>query len=199
MFAPASAVPCSPPCCFLRERRCFVTGDEAGRTQRGNNNAYCQDNETSWFDWENAARPDNAALDSYVARLIALRQAHAVLRSPVFQHGAVEHVPDVRDIAWFDQHGAPIPPAAWNDPEHRTLILRRAMADGDGKVTILTLLLNPTEDDQTFRLPHPRLSPVVLLDSAVPDAPASAVAHGTVAVAAHSVVLVLAEHAAEGR
>jgi isoamylase len=174
----------------------LTSGDEAGRTQRGNNNAYCQDNGISWFDWTAAARPDNAALSAFVARLIALRQANAVLRAPVFQHGSGEVVPGVCDIAWFDQDGAPISPAAWNDSEQRTLILRRAMADGDATVTILTLLLNPTREDCTFRLPPPHLPSTVLLDTAAPDAPAAAVADNVVAVGAHGTVLVLAEHAA---
>ncbi|HEY1931953.1 MAG TPA: glycogen debranching protein GlgX [Acetobacteraceae bacterium] len=174
----------------------LASGDEAGRTQRGNNNAYCQDNGNSWFDWTAAARPDNAALTAFVARLIALRQAHPVLRAPAFLHGSVEVVPGVRDIAWFDQDGAPISPGAWNDSEQRTLILRRAMSDGDATVTILTLLLNPTREDRSFRLPPPNLPSTVLLDTAAPDAAAAAVADHTVSVGAHGAVLVLAQHAA---
>ena len=54
----------------------LLAGDEAGRTQRGNNNAYCQDNEISWLDWQAAAREENATLALYVARLIALRKQY---------------------------------------------------------------------------------------------------------------------------
>jgi glycogen operon protein len=171
----------------------LLAGDEFGRTQRGNNNAYCQDNRISWLDWQAAVRPDNAAFAAYVARLIALRQEHAVLRWPGFLHGSTEPAPGIRDIAWFDDQGEGISPDAWNDPHQRTLMLRRAAANGDGRVTILTLLLNPTRDAQHFRLPPPDHAAVVVLDSTAPEAPAYAVVAGALTVAAHSVVLVHAE------
>ena len=62
----------------------LLAGDEFGRTQSGNNNAYCQDNEMSWLDWSMAASPPGIALTAYVARLIALRREHPVLRHPRF-------------------------------------------------------------------------------------------------------------------
>jgi len=168
-------------------------GDEAGRTQQGNNNAYCQDNETSWFDWTRAARPENVTLTAFVAGLIALRRAHRAVRAPFFMHGATEPLPGVHDIAWFDDQGAPIPPDAWNDSEQRTLIFRRAMSDGDDRVTILSMLLNPTGEDRIFRLPPPALPSVVVLDTAAPESESAVAAQDTVAVAAHAAVLVLAE------
>ncbi len=65
----------------------LLAGDEFGRTQRGNNNAYCQDNEISWLDWSMAASPPGIALTAYVARLIRrLRHEHPVLRHPHFLH-----------------------------------------------------------------------------------------------------------------
>jgi isoamylase len=171
----------------------LLAGDESGRTQRGNNNAYCQDTRISWFDWQVAARPDNAMLTAYVARLIALRQAHPVLRWPSFLHGGAEPVPGIQDIAWFDEQGGGISIAAWNDPHQRTLILRRVASNGDGTVTILTLLLNPTGEDRYFRLPPPDLASLVVLDSASPEAEARAMIDGALTVAAHSAVLVLAQ------
>ncbi len=171
----------------------LLAGDEFGRTQRGNNNAYCQDNEISWLDWQAAAEPDCAGFADYVARLIALRQAHAVLRWPSFLHGNVKPAPGLQDIAWFDEQGEGISPAAWNDPQQRTLMLRRAAANGDGRVTILTLLLNPTGEDRNFRLPPPALDSTVLLDSAAPEAAGYAVVGDLLMVGAHSVVLVHAQ------
>jgi len=171
----------------------ICAGDEAGRTQQGNNNAYCQDNEISWFDWIRAARPEHAALTAFVARLIALRRAHRAVRAAFFMHGTTEPLPGVQDIAWFDDQGAPIPPDAWNDSEQRTLILRRAMSDGDDIVTILSLLLNPTAEDRIFRLPAPALPSVVALDTAVPESDGAVAASDSVPVAAHCAVLVLAK------
>jgi len=171
----------------------LCAGDEAGRTQQGNNNAYCQDNETSWFDWTRAARPENVALTAFVARLIALRRAHGAVWTSFFMHGATEPLQGVQDIAWFDDQGAPIPPDAWNDSEQRTLILRRAMSHGDDRVTILSLLLNPTGEDRIFRLPSPALPSVVALDTAAPESDSAVAVQDRVPVAAHCAVLVLAE------
>ena len=75
-----------------------------------------------------AASPPGIALTAYVARLIALRREHPVLRHPNFLHGRVHPAPGIADIAWFDQSGETIPVEAWNDIEQRTLILRRVDA-----------------------------------------------------------------------
>jgi isoamylase len=79
----------------------LLGGDEIGRTQGGNNNAYCQDNETSWFDWEHA---DRELLD-FTARLIALRRDHPVFRRRRWFLGAPIHGESVRDIGWFRPDG----------------------------------------------------------------------------------------------
>ncbi len=173
----------------------LLAGDEFGRTQGGNNNAYCQDNETSWLDWSMAASPQGVALAAYVARLTAIRREHPVLRHPEFLHGRAHPAPGIADIAWFDQDGATIPVEAWNDIEQRTLILRRAMRTAEGKVTILSLLLNPGDQPCDFRLPPPRLPCRVLLDTAEPEAPERPVAGEGVRVGAHSALLIYSEHA----
>jgi isoamylase len=174
----------------------LLAGDEFGRTQNGNNNAYCQDNEMSWLDWSMAASPPGIALTAYVARLIALRREHPVLRHSNFLHGRTYPAPGIADIAWFDQSGETIPVEAWNDIEQRTLILRRSMRVPEGKVTILTLLLNPDDRPRDFRLPMPQLPARVVLDSAEPEALDRPVAEDAVRVAAHSAVLLYAEHPA---
>jgi isoamylase len=79
-------------------------GDELGHTQRGNNNAYCQDNEISWLDWEAAA-----SLPSYVdlvSQLIAIRRDHPVFRQEEFFHGQPVAPNGVKDAAWFAGSGA---------------------------------------------------------------------------------------------
>ncbi|MFX4493788.1 DUF3459 domain-containing protein, partial [Acinetobacter baumannii] len=75
--------------------------DEFGRSQQGNNNAYCQDNETSWVDW---SRPDQD-LTAFVRRLLALRRRHPVLRRPVFLHGRNRSADGVKDITWYTPQG----------------------------------------------------------------------------------------------
>ena len=183
----------------------LLAGDEFGRTQRGNNNAYCQDNDISWIDWSLAASAEGQALIDYVARLIVLRREHGVIRHPHFLHGKTEYflhgrtgpLSGVLDIAWFDEHGAVIPPDSWNDHGERTLILRRAARHDDGRVTILTLLLNPGEADRVFTLPPPLLQSVILIDSARPGAEPREVQDAHVPVSAHSVVLVFAEQEEE--
>ncbi|MFJ5486822.1 glycogen debranching protein GlgX [Hansschlegelia beijingensis] len=167
----------------------LLAGDEFGRTQRGNNNAYAQDNEISWVDWTLAEEDEGAALTAFVERLIALRKAQPVLRSKNFLHGREEPAPGVLDIAWFDEHGAPISEEAWNDPAERTLTLRRAERREDGSTPILTLMLNPTDKDRAFRLPSPGLPTFLLIDSARPDAPERLVDRDVVQVAAKSAVL----------
>jgi isoamylase len=176
----------------------LLAGDEFGRTQRGNNNAYCQDNELSWVDWDLAATPDGAALIAYVARLAAIRRQHSVLRSTAFLHGTVHPAPGLADIAWFSEDGGTLSAEAWNDSDQRTLVLRRAMADAEGKIAILTLLLNPTDEHRQFRLPAPRLPARVLLDSASWDAPGDCEVQGAdLRVAAHSAMLLHAEYEEE--
>src|SRR4029079_12263564 len=106
----------------------LLAGDEFGRTQNGNNNAYCQDNETSWIDWTLAASEQGRLLTDFAARVIAWRHRHPALRGTSFLHGRDQPAPDVLDIAWFDEQGHVLSPEAWNNPAERTMVLRRAAA-----------------------------------------------------------------------
>ena len=74
----------------------LLGGDEMGRTQQGNNNAYCQDNEIAWFDW---SQPDTE-LQDFTKRLIALRKAHPVFRRRRFLSGA-----EASELQWFTPAG----------------------------------------------------------------------------------------------
>ena len=87
----------------------LLSGDEIGRTQRGNNNAYCQDNEISWLDW---ARADEALAD-FTRRLAALRNSHPVFRRPRWFQGRPLHGEGVSDIAWFSPEGREMSDADW--------------------------------------------------------------------------------------
>jgi glycogen operon protein len=90
----------------------LLGGDEIGRTQGGNNNAYCQDNEISWFDWPAA----DGELRGYVQRLLSLRQAHPAFRRQRFLTGA-----DAADLGWYNSAGAAVTDEQWADPTMHAL------------------------------------------------------------------------------
>ncbi|MGP3925614.1 glycogen debranching protein GlgX [Streptomyces sp. 8N616] len=94
----------------------LVAGDEMGRTQGGNNNAYCQDNETGWVDWSLLEDPGWRALTELVSRLIALRHAHPVLRRRAFFSGRPQGPDGLRDLAWFTAEGREMTEQDWYAP-----------------------------------------------------------------------------------
>jgi glycogen operon protein len=87
----------------------LVAGDECGRTQRGNNNAYCQDNEVSWLDWAN---PDRELL-AFCRRLITFRRVHPAFRRRGWFRGRAIHGADIKDIAWFTHTGRQMKDEQW--------------------------------------------------------------------------------------
>ncbi|AEW96620.1 MULTISPECIES: glycogen debranching protein GlgX [Streptomycetaceae] len=91
----------------------LVAGDELGRTQGGNNNAYCQDNETSWVDWSLLEDPALRGLRTLAARLIALRRAHPGLRRQRFFSGRPDGPGGVRDLTWFTPLGREMTEGDW--------------------------------------------------------------------------------------
>jgi isoamylase len=97
----------------------LTMGDEVRRTQLGNNNAYCQDNELSWLDWE--VTPDAQEVYDLACRLIALRQAHPVFRQKAFFSGRSLDDDGVTDIAWFGPDGRQLTDDEWFDPSLQTL------------------------------------------------------------------------------
>ena len=88
----------------------LLGGDELGRTQTGNNNAYCQDNDISWYDWENA---DHFLL-GFTKQLIGIRNRHPVFRRRRWFEGRRVHGEDVRDIGWYNTDGSPMSDHDWN-------------------------------------------------------------------------------------
>ena len=97
-------------------------GDEIGRTQHGNNNAYCQDNETSWTRWDLSA--DQRELMEFTRRLIQIWKANPVLRRRKFLQGRRIRGADVTDISWLDTSGGEMTDEMWNSPDVRTLGMR---------------------------------------------------------------------------
>ncbi|MFA6029076.1 MAG: glycogen debranching protein GlgX [Elusimicrobiota bacterium] len=94
----------------------LLAGDEMLRTQRGNNNAYCQDNELSWLDWSLLEK--NAEFHLFVRKAIAMTKAYPILQSRRFNLGQGQEGDVVPDVAWF---GPDLRAPRWDDPESRTL------------------------------------------------------------------------------
>jgi isoamylase len=97
----------------------LLAGDEMGRTQQGNNNAYCQDNEIAWVDWRLAEQ--NAALVCFVQRLIGIRSRHPVFRRRHFFQGRPIRGGRVKDILWLAPDGREITDEAWGAEHARCL------------------------------------------------------------------------------
>jgi isoamylase len=93
----------------------LLAGDEIGRSQQGNNNAYCQDNEVSWTDWENI-RPEDRELGRFVSYLIHLRRSHRVFSRPRFLRGEVLSEAGVKDITWITPSGEEATDEDWSNP-----------------------------------------------------------------------------------
>jgi isoamylase len=145
----------------------ICAGDEAGRTQGGNNNAYCQDNDLSYFDWApilGAADDPRSTLFGFTKRLIALRHAHPALRRSKFFRGAPIRGADVQDILWLRHDGEGMSDPDWDNPHTASLGMYLAgMAiddvDESGNPIVdddLMLMINGSEAVLDFRLPDRR-------------------------------------------
>jgi glycogen operon protein len=110
----------------------LLAGDEIGRSQRGNNNAYCQDNELTWFDWAGA----DTALLAFTRRLIAFRRAHPVFRRRRFLAGA-----EAAEMQWFTPAGTPMD-GDWADPNARALAIYLDGSDDPDRAADGTPLLD---------------------------------------------------------
>nr|MBA2252232.1 glycogen debranching protein GlgX [Nitrospirales bacterium] len=134
-------------------------GDEIGRTQRGNNNAYCQDNELSWYDW----KLDRSSRDlfAFVQQLLTLRREQPVLRRRRFFQGRQIWGSEVKDLAWFRPDGKEMTDEDWNKGYVRCLGLRLAgdaieEKDEKGRRIIgdtILILLNAHHEALPFTLP----------------------------------------------
>jgi isoamylase len=121
----------------------LLGGDELGRTQSGNNNAYCQDNEISWFDWERAAGERD--LTAFVRRLCRLRRDHAVFRRRQFLRGREAH--EREDVAWYTPGARAMTAADWS-----VSYARAVMIDLAGEFLVL---VNAWWEPLAFQVPEP--------------------------------------------
>jgi glycogen operon protein len=154
----------------------LLAGDEFGRSQQGNNNAYCQDNELSWVDWE-GVDSDGETLASFVTHLLALRREFPLLRRKRFLTGEWVEALGVKDVTWLGAAGSELTDTDWQDPTMRCfgmLLDGRAQASAIVKAAndrTLLLLLNAWHEDVDFTLPPPIEGSQwqVLVDTAQPD------------------------------
>jgi glycogen operon protein len=153
----------------------LLGGDEIGRTQGGNNNAYCQDNEISWVDWAGA---DND-LHGYVQRLLTLRRDHPVFRRKRFLTSA-----DAAELGWFCCAGTPVAGEQWADPTMHAIAVYLEGTDApdyadDGTPLLdddFLILVNSYWEPVTFMIPPVRPAQqtwFVELDSYDPDVSAA--------------------------
>ncbi len=175
----------------------LTAGDEMGRTQLGNNNAYCQDNEISWVNWN--LNESNRELLDFTRRVIEIFREHPVLRRRSFFRGQSVGARGVKDVTWVKPDGHEFGHADWSDPHRHVfgmLIHGHAEEglDAQGQpfaTQTLLLLLNGGRTSSPFQLP--RLPPAgtwfILLDTVHPKAPTQPADHDVIGLPAHSLQL----------
>jgi glycogen operon protein len=154
----------------------LLAGDEFARTQRGNNNAYAQDNEISWVDWEGIDE-DAVELIDFSRRAIELRRDNPILRRGRFLSGAYNEALDVKDVTWLTPAGDEMADANWTDGLARclgVLLDGRAQPTGirrRGTDQTLLLVFNAYHDAVKFLLPKVAggRSWAALVDTNAPD------------------------------
>jgi len=153
----------------------ILAGDELGRSQHGNNNAYCQDNEISWVHWTGDER--SRVLTAFTQRLTALRAKFPVLRQRRFLTGAWNEELGIKDSTWLTPAGTEMTSAQWQDPAAKCfglLLDGRAQTSGirrRGSEATLLLIFNAHHDVVEFTLPKIPGGRVWrrLLDTNLPD------------------------------
>jgi len=129
----------------------ILMGDEVGRTQRGNNNAYCQDNEISWLNWSGISERDQAFFD-FTSRLIRLRKRLPLLRQRRYLHGEKIAPDETKDVLWLRPDGVEMTPEDWNNGLSKSIGLMLCGAE-DPPLLILT---NSHSEDLRFKLAAPK-------------------------------------------
>ncbi len=180
----------------------LLAGDELGRTQGGNNNAYCQDSEVSWVDWSLAASP--AAPLEFACELAALRREHLVFRRRRFFRGQPDGGDSLADIAWLTPAGQDMAGQDWNTPYARAMMV---FLNGDAitepgprgepvRDDTFLILLSAHSEPVTFTLPGPKFGRrwSVTLDTAAGRASEGSAAEGSASEHRPGGQIVLAGH-----
>jgi glycogen operon protein len=136
----------------------LLAGDEFARTQKGNNNAYCQDNEISWVNWELLEK--NQHLATFTRRLLRMRHKYPILRRNLFLTGQYNEELGVKDLTWINANGSEMEQEHWGDANMRCfgmLLDGRAQVTGirqRGKQATLLIVINDYHDLVEFTLPE---------------------------------------------
>jgi glycogen operon protein len=175
----------------------IVQGDEFGRTQLGNNNAYCQDNELSWMGW--TLTPTQRGLLEWTQRVVKLRREHPVFRRRRYFQGREIRGAEVKDVAWLQPDGGEMTDEAWSENDHAIGVYIAGEAPnlqderGDPlRDDNMLILLNSRDEETRFVLPlqgRRRSRWRVELDSARPRERSSPVRGGNYTVAGRSIVV----------
>jgi glycogen operon protein len=179
---------------FSQGVRMLLGGDELGRTQHGNNNAYCQDNEISWVDWTSTA--ESREILEFTKEALRIFRDNPVLRHRSFFTGRPLEGEDVKDLTWLGQNGAEMDDDDWKDPSQHCLgMLIDGQAtdelDERGRLTAgdtLLLVLNGGEKACKFTLPEGKRGSWDVLLRSVP-ADNGLHQRGSLAIPAHSLTL----------
>ena len=152
----------------------LLGGDEFGRTQHGNNNAWCQDSEISWYSWQQT--PEADAMRRFTQRLIRLRREHPVFRRQTFLHGRQLKGSGLADVWWFRTDGRKMTRANWQGDEHvlgMFLNGREIRTPGpygeDVEDDSFMLLFNAHDEDCMFTLPRRRFGATWALELSTND------------------------------
>ena len=182
---------------FAQGVRMLLGGDELGRTQCGNNNPYCQDNEVSWVNWD--LDENGEALNAFVRELIAVVKDNPILRRRDFFTGRSVNGGSHKDVTWVRADGTEMTDADWAEPENRSigmLLLGQAAdeLDNRGRRTrgdTLLLLLNAGTRSRSYALPKLEAPGrwEEVLNTARPGAPHRAITAPAVNLTAHTSVL----------
>ena len=135
----------------------LYAGDEWARTQNGNNNAYCQDNELSWLNWEHNA--EQRELLEFTRKLIRLRRDHPVFRRPKFFQGRRIRGSEIKDVMWFNPGGNEMSDEEWASPFVRCL---GVLLSGD-TIDVLTFEGDPIRDETFLFLSNAHFEPIVFV------------------------------------
>ncbi len=138
----------------------ILAGDEIGHSKKGNNNAYCQDNEINWHDWGNIPQ-QGLELACFVSRLTALRRRYPVLHRSHFVHGSkIAEDSDLLDIRWINSKGEPMREDQWKSSSERCvgvlLSHRRVSSENENTAPVdqtVLFIYHSGKEDETFQFP----------------------------------------------